>query len=125
MLAARFDNSIIYGLPKDMNSEEINKGDLAGTNVFFRNCSFKSEGDNDENFIDCVWDTDPMFLTVRSDYYFNYHVQPDSPVIGIGDAALLTSTAITDINGINRLSVSPDGKPTLGAYARPEEPQEE
>ena len=125
MLNARFDNSIIYGMPKDFNSEEINKGDLSGTDVFFRNCSFKSEGENDDNFINCLWDTDPLFLTVRSDYYFNYHLQPDSPVIGMGDAALLTPVSMTDINGVNRLAVSPNGQPTLGAYARPEEPQEE
>ncbi len=125
MLIGRFDNSIIYGLPKDMNTEDINKGDFTGTDVFFRNCSFKSEGDNDDNFINCLWDTDPLFMTVRSDYYFNYHVQTDSPVIGMGDTSLLTPAASTDMDGVNRLMVSPDGQPTLGAYALPQKAEEE
>ncbi|MDE6027116.1 MAG: hypothetical protein K2G23_03505 [Muribaculaceae bacterium] len=116
LMKASFENSIIYGLAADLN-----EGDLTGSEVFFRNVSLKSEGSNDENFIDCFWDTDPLFLTDRPEYYFNYHVQPDSPVIGIGNPSFVNDLSLIDIDGVNRLS---DGNPTLGAYARPEERQE-
>ncbi|MDE6682501.1 MAG: hypothetical protein K2J87_03650 [Muribaculaceae bacterium] len=113
LMKASFENSIIYGLTSD-----INEGDLTGADVFFRYVSLKSAGEDDANFINCLWDTDPLFLTDRPEYYFNYHVQPDSPVIGMGDPGYVNSESLIDIDGVNRLS---NGNPTLGAYARPEE----
>ncbi len=113
LMKASFENSIIYGLTSD-----INEGDLTDSNVFFRFVSLKSAGEDDANFINCLWDTDPLFLTDRPEYYFNYHVQPDSPVIGMGDPAYVNSECLIDIDGVNRLA---NGNPTLGAYAKPEE----
>lgn len=116
LMKASFENSIIYGLAADLN-----EGDLLGSEVYFRNVSLKSAGTDDENFINCLWDTDPLFLTDRPVYYFNYHVRPDSPVIGMGDPAFVGPESLIDIDGFDRLS---DGNPTLGAYARPEERKE-
>ncbi|MDE6717669.1 MAG: hypothetical protein K2J70_05680 [Muribaculaceae bacterium] len=113
LMKASFENSIIYGLAADLN-----EGDLTGTEVFFRNVSLKSAGEDDSNFIDCLWDTDPMFLTDRPIYYFNYHLRPDSPVIGMGNPAFVNAESLIDIDGIDRLAT---GNPTLGAYAKPEE----
>lgn len=107
-----FENCIIYGIAKDMNIE-----DFKDTKVYFRNVSMKSKGENGDNFIDCLWETDPLFLTVRPDYYFNYHVAPDSSVIGMGNPNFLNSMSLTDMDGINRLDATPDHRPTLGAYA--------
>ncbi len=112
-MTARIENSIIYGMTPD-----INAGDLADTQVYMSNVLFRSGGDNDEHFIDCIWESDPLFLTVRSDYYFNYHVQPDSPAVGAGNPEFVTSQCLYDMDGVDRLS---SGRPTLGAYARPEE----
>ncbi|MDE7413278.1 MAG: hypothetical protein K2N05_05760 [Muribaculaceae bacterium] len=117
LMKANFENSIIYGLAADLN-----EGDLTGSDVFFRNVSLKSEGNDDDNFISCLWDTDPLFLTIRSDYYFNYHVQTDSPVIGMGNPSYVNQESLFDMDGVNRLS---DGNPVLGAYARPETPVKE
>lgn len=108
-----FTNGIIYGLAADLN-----EGDFSGSEVYFRNVLLKSKGDDDDNFISCLWDSDPLFLTRRSDYYFNYHVEPDSPAVGAGNPAYVSPAALIDIDGVNRLST---GNPTLGAYARPEE----
>lgn len=119
-LKGSFDNCIVYGIPAD-----INEGNLDGTDIWFRNTSFKSGGDNDDHFIDCLWETDPLFLTVRADYYFNYHLRPDSPVIGMGNPAWLTPLSLTDMDGVDRLTDTPDGRPTLGAYARPQPDEEE
>lgn len=116
LMTANFDNSIIYGLGKDLN-----EGDLSDSNVFFRNVSLKSEGINDDNFIDCLWYCDPLFLTDRPIYYFNYHVMPDSPVVGAGNPEFVTNETLIDIDGIDRLTVTPTGAPVLGAYGKPEE----
>lgn len=115
LMEARFQNCILYGLPAD-----INVGDLTGSNVFLQYCSLKSPGEDDNNFQHCLWDTDPLFLTVRSDYYFNYHVAEDSPVIGMGDAGFVTPLCREDMDGIDRITATPDGAPTLGAYAAPQ-----
>lgn len=113
LMEAAFKNCIFYGLPAD-----INEGDLTGSNVYLDFCSLKSPGSDDDNFRNCLWDTDPLFLTVRNDYYFNYHVAEDSPVIGAGDPAYLTDQqSRIDMDGTDRLTASPDGRPTLGAYA--------
>lgn len=108
LMKARFDNCILYGIPDDLNI-----GDFTGADVLFRYCSFKSKGENDDNFTDCLWDTDPMFRTIREEYYFNYRLQDDSPVKSAGDPALLTPASMTDMDGVNRLQY---GNPSLGAY---------
>ena len=115
LMEARFENSIIYGMTGDINIE-----DLTDSNVYMYNVLFKSEGSDDEHFIDCVWGSDPLFLTVRNDYYFNYHVEPESPALDAGNPAFVTSECRIDMDGVNRLTTS--SLPTLGAYARPEVP---
>lgn len=112
LMKASFENSIIYGI-----TTGINEGNLDETDVFLRNVSLKAAGTDDEHFIECLWETDPLFLTVRPKYYFNYHVAEDSPVIGKGNPAYITPESLYDIDGVDRLS---SGAPTLGAYARPE-----
>lgn len=105
-LSANFSNSIVYGLGTD-----ISHGDLTGTSVFFRRCLLKSKGSDDENFIDCIWNEDPLFRTVRLDYYFDYRLQENSPAIGTASPELMPTDCVLDGYGIERGS-SPD----LGAY---------
>lgn len=117
LMRARFENGIIYGMTGD-----INIGDLEGSDVYMYNMLFKSTGDNDEHFIDCLWDKDPLFLTVRSDYYFNYHVKPESPALDAGNPDFVTPECRIDMDGNDRLGSTPF--PTLGAYTLPETPEE-
>lgn len=107
-MKGEFKNCIVYGMPAD-----INQGDLTGTDVYFYNTLFKSRGNDDEHFIACVWDADPLFYTVREDYVFNYHVKNDSPAIGAGNPAFVTEEARLDMDGLDRFTA---GNPTLGAY---------
>lgn len=107
-MRGKFANSIVYGIPSGLNIE-----DLTDSDVIMENVSFKSAGSDDDNFISCIWDTDPMFYTIREDYYFNYRLRDDSPVKTAGNPGLLTPESMTDMDGINRLS---DGNPSLGAY---------
>ena len=112
-----FDNGILYS----PYTTAINVPDLTGSQVFLRYVLFKAEGSDDDNFLNCIWDANPDFCTVRSDYYFNYHVRPGSPALEAGDPALVPAQSETDIDGVPRLA---SGAPTLGAYAAPEDPTE-
>lgn len=108
LMTASFNNSIIYGLADDLNI-----GDFTGADIFFRYVSLKSGGTDDDNFINCFWDTDPMFFTDRPKYYFNYRLKNDSPVISAGNPEFITPAVQYDMDGINRLG---NGNPSLGAY---------
>lgn len=115
-MQARFENSIIYGMTGDLNV-----GDFTDSDVYMEYVMLKSAGTDDDHFINCIWDADPLFLTIRSDYYFNYHVQPDSPALEAGNPAFVTSQCAYDMDGVYRLSTV---APTLGAYAAPQAPKE-
>lgn len=104
---ARITNSILYGLGPD-----IAPGDLTDTDVLVVNCLLKSPGSNDDNFIDCIWDADPLYYTVREDYIFDYRLKPESPAIGAGNSSLSTHPAA----GIDAYGQSRGQQPDLGAY---------
>ena len=108
LMKASFENSVIYGL-----ADDINIGDFTGADVTFSNVSFKAKGSDDANFIQCLWETDPMFYTERPIYYFNYRLQGDSPVKSAGNPEFVTESARYDMDGNDRLG---DGAPSLGAY---------
>ncbi len=112
-LSAEFTNSIIYG-----NGTEFSHGDLTGTSVSVRRCILKSDGSDDDNFIDCLWNSDPMYYTVRNEYLFDYRIKPESPAIGAADPAC-------DIYGFtaDRYGVTVHSPADLGAYTfvEPEE----
>lgn len=108
LMTARFSNTIIWGLGEDMNLT-----DLAGSDVAFTRCLFRSAGSDDDNFIRCLWDADPQFLVDRPKYIFNYHVGPESPAINAAEPSAFAPI------------LSPDGtdiSTTLGAYG-PEAPK--
>lgn len=110
LMSATFENGIVWGQIGD----PLYPGDLIGSDVYMRYMLFKANGSDDENFINCFWNEDPLFFTVREDYYFNYELQPDSPALGQGNAAYLTPECLYDMNGRYRLAF---GSPALGAYA--------
>lgn len=105
-VAADFSNCILYGL-----GTEMSHGDLTGTDVYFRRCLLRSAGTDDDNFLMCIWDEDPLYYTVREDYIFDYRLKPESPAIGAADPLLTLPEAATDAYGLNRGAV-----PDLGAY---------
>ncbi len=107
-MEAGFFNSIIYGLGTDFSH-----GDLEGTNVYLYNCLLKSAGSNDDHFVDCLWDSDPLFRTVREDYYFDYRLKEDSPARDAGQASYISSPAWYDRYGTPRKLT---GGTDLGAY---------
>lgn len=107
-IRAYFDNCIIHGLTSD-----INEGVLNDYDVYLRYCLLKSEGHDDDHFINCVWDGDPLFLTIRDDYLFDYRLDNESEAIGKGNPALCPPEARYDRYGKDRLAT---GAVDLGAY---------
>ncbi len=103
---ADITNSIIYGLGAD-----VMPGDLTGTAVTIRRCLLKSNGTDDDNFVACLWNTDPMYYTVRSDYYFDYRLKDESPAIAAANPELMLPESEIDAYGLHRGST-----PDLGAY---------
>lgn len=116
-ISANFNNCILYGL-----SSEINKINLDDFNVYLRYCLFKSKGDDDDHFINCIWDADPQFLTVRDDYIFDYRLGNNSDAIGKGNPALCPEEARYDRYGNDRFA---SGAMDLGAYVWTYVPEEE
>ncbi|MCM1071034.1 MAG: hypothetical protein NC391_05300 [Alistipes timonensis] len=114
MMTADFANCIIYG-----NGTELSHPDLSGTAITFNRCLLKSAGSDDDNFIECLWDTDPDYYTDRPKYIFDYRLRPGSPAAAAAYAALTDPAASIDINGTPRL---PD--PDLGAYQTVPEAEE-
>lgn len=103
-LKANIDNTIVYG-----NGTDLSHGDLEGSTVLMRSCLLKSAGSDDNNFINCLWDTDPLYFTVREDYYFDYRLKEDSPARGAADTSLTLPAAAYDRYGTSRAA-------TIGAY---------
>ncbi len=105
-LEAEFHNCIIYG-----NGSDLSHGDLTGSRIFMRRCLLRSAGSDDDNFLECLWDQDPLYYTVREDYHFDYRLKPGSPAIGAADPELMPASLATDRYGIARADL------TLGAYS--------
>lgn len=99
-------NSIIYGI-----GPQIAPADISGMDVGIRCTLLKPAGSDDDNFVSCVWDTDPLFRTERSEYLFDYRLLEDSPAIGAADPALTDPRTASDFYGNPRGS-----SPELGAY---------
>lgn len=117
LMDAHFDNCVIYG-----NATEISPGDLTGSSVLVRNCLFGVSGSDDNNFINCVWEADPCFFTVREEYIFDYRLKNGSDAIGTGDPSLCPDEAVTDRYGINRFI---RGNVDIGAYTWVEQEEDE
>lgn len=103
---AEFTNCIVYG-----NGTDLSHGTLDDTEVYFRRCLLKSAGTDDDHLLNCLWDTDPLYYTVREDYVFDYRLRDESPAIGAANASLNLPEAAVDGYGLQRGST-----PDLGAY---------
>lgn len=104
---AEIANSIIYGLGTDLSAP-----DLTGSGIFLRRCLIKSPGTDDDNFIDCIYDTDPLYFTIREDYIFDYRLRPGSPAATEAYPQLTSPLTPADHYGTPRSTSAP----SLGAY---------
>lgn len=102
---ALITNSITWGI-----GDEVWPKDIAGRQIVFNRCLFRSAGTDDDNFVECLWDADPLFYTEREKYVFDYRLRPESPAIGAAYSALSDRPLATDYYGAPRAA-------DLGAYA--------
>lgn len=93
-MSLRVSNSIIYGIGSDMTAV-----DISGSDIRFRRCLLKSEGVDDDNFINCIWNSDPVFAVDRSACIFDYHLLEGSPAVGTaaGDGVRILSPKGEDV----------------------------
>ena len=122
-MRAYFDNCILHGLSTGMSAGTLDavndtildnsEFNLDGTDVYMRYCLFKSPSVDNSHFINCVWEGDPCFLTVRDDYIFDYRLGNESDAIGKGNSALCPEEARYDRYGNDRFV---RGSVDLGAY---------
>lgn len=104
---ADFANSIIYGRDTPINDYS----EPATRDIWFRRCLFAVGGSNDDRYIDCLWETDPLLQYSLEDYTFTYIPAADSPAIDAANPEF-DSPALPADDRFGR----PRGL-TLGAYA--------
>lgn len=109
-LDCKIMNSISYGLGYD-----VNLGDMSGTNIWIYNCLFKSSGNDDDHFFNCVWAADPKYYVNREKYIFDYRLMNESDAIARGDRSLCPESARYDRYGNDRFAGS-ETATDLGAY---------
>ena len=105
---ADFTHCTLYG-----NTSEIPSIDLTGSHVYFRSCLLRSNGEDDDNFINTVWNGQPFFkATGEEHYYYDYRIGSDkSDAIGKGNPDFAIFPLDKDMYG-NLRSTSVD----IGAY---------
>jgi len=107
-----FINSIIYG---SANKELVlDKTTASPFNFSFTNCLIKSEVSTESEFINIVWNENPLFNDLNSERIFSYNFEPGSgpPTINKADRNYSVSLPF-DIKGKSRLD---DGDPDIGCY---------
>lgn len=113
---ANFLNTIIWGL-KYINSSGIYIEEEPETpiNFFFQNCIIPNQGKNDDDFVNCQFQVDPLFQRANSRtqfYLFDFRLQENSPARDEANQEVSRNYPY-DINGIYRFE---DGSPDIGVY---------
>lgn len=105
-------NSIVYGSAND----EILLTNASGTDFqyLFKNCVIKSTEKTGSQYVDIIWNSDPVFKDINNDrlYYYNFHLLPQSSAINKADKAYSLAYP-SDLDGNNRLG---DTNPDIGCY---------
>ena len=121
IISADFFNSIIWGA-KDSSTSGIRIESDSNANItyLFQNCLLPNAGSNDDHFVDCLFQVDPLFQKtnpndLEKDTWFpsfDFSLQENSPVRDIANLEIATQIPY-DLTGFYRLT---DGHPDLGAY---------
>ena len=87
--------------------------DIEGLPITFDHCLLQVNGENDENFIDCLWGQYPLFVATGEEYVFDFRITESSPAREAGSTAYLNDSTATDLYGQPRPT---DGtRPDIGA----------
>ena len=121
LIESKFFNTVVWGGKyRSTSGIRIERNSGSEITYFFQNCLLPNEGTNDEYFVDCLFQVDPLFRKTdandleRNRWYpsFDFRLQKDSPA---KDAANIevASQIPYDLRGNPRLT---DGHPDIGAY---------
>lgn len=125
--SALITNSIIHGTGQTIAPLKID-----GSAITLNRCLLKSAGSDDDNYLQCLWDTDPLFTVDRDSYNFDYRLLTDSPAAEAADPTLDTpSTPATDYYGIplgaalGAFGLTPAAEKVLGSHSVSPQPPTE
>ncbi|MCM1309970.1 MAG: right-handed parallel beta-helix repeat-containing protein [Bacteroides sp.] len=105
--SATFSNSVIYGRDRAICKYD----DVEEVDLWFRRCMFAMEGSDDERYLNCLWDADPLLDYSLTEYTFSYFPLDGSPVL----EAAMAEYDHPDLPPADRYGR--DRGLTLGAYA--------
>ena len=111
LLQADFNNTIIWGnRSSEVSLASIDdSGEYNPYNYCFRfdHCVIKARGTDDNEFINTLWNENPLFNETGDDYKYDFGLQSGSPVIGKGSPEYAIQLP-NDLNGIVRLPGNAD-----------------
>lgn len=120
----RVVNTIVSGSTVGNNLVLTNDGKVA-FNHLFRYCLLKEKGTDDANFVNNVWNKDPLFEFIYSfetaennpdkAYYYNYELGNESPAIAAASRIFSDNDLARDIRGVSRNDAS---GPDIGCYEK-------
>ena len=121
VIKAGFYNSIIWG--KNYTSDSgisMEKSPNVDFSYLFQNCLLPNQGTNDDHFVNCLFQVDPLFQKtdlinpLTGDWYpsFDFRLKENSPARDVANPGTASQIPY-DLNGFFRLT---DEKPDLGAY---------
>ncbi len=116
IINAKFQNTIIYGnhlyeleLNNKYNKQEVN----TDFNYHFQYCLLKFKKEENDAFVEIVWNKDPLFKELGdNNYVFDFRIDSLSNAIDQADYSI-SALYPNDLEGKNRLS---DNNPDIGAY---------
>lgn len=117
---ADFKNTIFWGLNSRLSPIRIEENQQSAMVYFFQNCLIQNKGENDNDFVNCLFAKDPLFKKIKprneetdtEDFIYDFHLTEKSPAL---NAASRETAGLfpKDLDGYDRLS---DSGPDIGAY---------
>lgn len=116
-----FLNTLIYGrwqnpdvkLDYYKSKNELGKPAVTDSIFSYRfdHCLLEANGTDDKDFIQTIWNEDPLYQTLdRDNYTYDFHLLPESPAAEAG-APEGAAVCPVDLDGVQR-----SDKPTIGCY---------
>ncbi|MDR0799778.1 MAG: hypothetical protein LBN18_08470 [Dysgonamonadaceae bacterium] len=116
---AIFRNTIIWGSKANGSSGiRINPHETGAITFRFDHCLLPDEGEDDNDFIQCIWNKNPKFVDIdyvknnQYEFFYDFRLDSISPARNAADPVYSIKLPY-DLNGVDRFA---DGEPDLGAY---------
>lgn len=108
---ADFNNCIIYGNANDIDLIRPKDAEVDLQHKF-NHCLLKSNGEDDANFINTLWKSNPLFLETGKNYLYDFRLNPKSVARKTGDPQIANRYPFDILGNPRNNNEAPD----LGAY---------